>query len=63
MSVNARLALAMLALGQDWRPAAPPAVSAARPAAVPKPEDATSAIADLAQAWLKEPNRDRSKTD
>jgi len=62
MSVNARLALAMLALGHDLRHAAPPPVSATRPAPVPKLEDTASVIEDLAEAWLKETGRDHSTT-
>ncbi len=53
MSVNARLALAMLALGHDLRRPAPHAVSATTPAQVRRQNDAASVIADLAEAWLK----------
>ena len=62
MSVNARLALAMLALGHDLRHSAPPPVSAAKPALVPNLEDTASVIADLAEAWLKGTSRDHSTT-
>ena len=63
MSVNARLALAMLALGHDVRHPAPLPVSAAKPASAPTLEETASAIADLAEAWLEGTNRDHSTTD
>lgn len=63
MSVNARLALALLALGHDLRHSEPPLISQARPAAVPTPEDTASVIAELAEAWLEGTNRDHSTTD
>lgn len=53
MSVNARLALAMLALGHDLRRPAPYAGAATTPAQLRKQDGATSVIADLAEAWLK----------
>lgn len=53
MSVNTRFALAVLALGHDQHHPEPP--GAPTPTAVPvrKQDNATSAIADLAAAWLK----------
>lgn len=63
MSVNARLALAMLALGHDSRRPAPHAVSATTPAQVRRQDDAASVIADLAEAWLNKKKGDRPTED
>lgn len=53
MSVNTRFALAVLALGHDQRRPEPPGVPTPTVVSVRKQDSATSAIADLAAAWLK----------
>ncbi len=52
MSVNARLALAMLALGHDLRRATPNQETT-RLAPAARKTDAVSTIARLADSWLK----------